>query len=196
MTTLLLKRTLQELAGRGNTPSGERAYTPSTTPYQLQSPINPPSSPISPYLTTNLRDFVTYVVKQSPTLAGKLEDAYTTLEEQDITIEQIQATKISGEWSKLGLTIGMGYQLGKHIKAWERSLQKERHVYTPPPQATTLAVRPSPRKQRGGVVYDPNIDTQANITTQASSTQDEEYDTTDLNTINNELYTMTDDELR
>jgi hypothetical protein len=191
----LLKQRMDDLNGsiRGVSYS-PFSRAPSSVPQAPPSYINPPSSPISPTIPGNVDDFVDWLINKMPGEASKLQPARTLLHEHEISMQQIQATKDGREWKKYGIKIGAGWLLTRHIKEWERS-QHRLHTHTPePPQARSLAVRPSPRKQRGGVVYKTieadTQDTQANIETMDED--EEEY--SNINNVNAELYRLTDDD--
>ena len=188
-----LKRTI---SGGSSSPSGPVSMTPQRSSTSIPYPPNPPSSPISSHLTADLHDFIVWLCQQRPADTEKFNEAYTVLEENSISMEQIQASKRPGDWDDLGIKPGVGWLLAKHIKRWEKTLHGPARGYidTPrrshtPPQATTLAVRPSPRKQRGDIVYQSvevdtaDIDTQADITT---CDEDDDDQVSDIDAVNAE----------
>lgn len=182
---------MDEANGSARAVSYTRSFTPSFTP----TPIHPPSSPIHANLAGGLNDFIDWVINERPYDVQKFENARSKLHEEEISMEQIQATKDGSEWIKYSIASGTGWLLSRQVKPWERSQRQLRssatpRATTPPPPTRSLAVRPSPRKQKGGVMYTTvEADSQANIETQD---EDEEYQlySPQVENVNAELYTL------
>jgi hypothetical protein len=155
-------------------------------------PPEPSSSPISNGPNNTIDNYLDWLIDREPMLHQELEDTRTILLDKHIPLTFIHAYKhrSESEWEKLGITVGIGWRLSQNIKIWQRELHAEAqsrrtHIPHTPPRATSLAVRPSPHKNRGQVIYQ-SRDPQEEVSTQ----DEEEYPG------QNEIFTDNDDELQ
>ena len=145
-----------------NLPVAATAATARTTPAPSLPP-EPPSSPISHDTNITVNEYIDWLINREPPLREELENTRRILLDKYIPLEFIYTYKhrSESEWERLGITAGIGWRLAQNIKLWQREqgvATSRRRTSSPPSpplsmRSTTLAVRPSPRKNRGGVVY-------------------------------------------